>query len=41
MASGQGAGGGLRYLAVQALDENGFPLVAAASADPCQATIRI
>lgn len=34
MASGQGAGGGLRYLGVWPLDVNGFPLVAAASADP-------
>jgi hypothetical protein len=34
MASGKGAGGGLRYLAVWALDENGMPLVATASANP-------
>jgi hypothetical protein len=34
MASGRGAGGGLRYMAVWALDENGLPLVPAASDDP-------
>lgn len=34
MASGRGAGGGLRYMAVWALDDNGLPLVPSASDDP-------
>ena len=34
MASGQGAGAGLRYMAVWALDDNGLPLVPSASDDP-------
>lgn len=34
MASGKGAGGGLRYLGVWALDGNGLPLVPTASDDP-------
>lgn len=38
MASGQGAGGGLRYMGVMALDDNNFPLVAAASATPTTLT---
>ena len=38
MASGQGAGGGLRYFGVMALDDNNFPLVASASTDPTTLT---
>jgi len=38
MASGQGAGGGLRYVGVFPLDDENFPLVSAASQDPTTLT---